>query len=76
MALLIAGAAFLLYVSAYYLTYRPAVNSYGLGPIDFPNAAAHSLFKPARMLDEHVLRLKPRIDRSMNEIVDGQSNEM
>lgn len=61
-------AVFLAYMFSYYLTYRSTVNSYGLGDVSFPNQIARPFFTPARLLDEHVLGLKPRIESTVDDL--------
>lgn len=61
-------AVFLAYMFSFYLTYRSRVNSYGLGVVEFPDQIAHPFFTPARLLDEHVFGLKPRIKDAVDQL--------
>jgi hypothetical protein len=61
--------ALLSYQFTFYLTFRSVVNSYGLGPVNFPGSVAHPVFAPARLLDEHVLRFGPRINKFMSALL-------
>lgn len=61
--------ALLLYQLAFYWTHRSGIDSYGLGPVEFPESVAGPFFTPARLLDERVLGFEPHVDRTMSKLL-------